>query len=267
MNLGVGRVSEELLREGETVLLWHSETDSVLLPLRSGPHSVPGRGVVDLAAVIGKPPGEVYRWAGANFRVLRPSLGDRLAALRRKAQIVTPKDAAQMLFLAGVLPGARIAEAGSGSGWLTVVLACSVGAAGRVRSYDRRPEFLDFARANVVAAGYGERVEFEERDVAASGFDQSDFDAILLDLPEPWEVVGKCRDALRLGGGLATYTPTYNQLERTVRALRESGFHHIVSEELLLRTLEVGEGGTRPAFEMLGHTGFLTGARWMGPSW
>ncbi|MCI4346079.1 MAG: tRNA (adenine-N1)-methyltransferase [Thermoplasmata archaeon] len=260
-------MSEEPLREGEAVLLWHSETDALLLPLRSGPHAVPGRGVVDLGGMIGKPPGEVYRWAGTSFRVLRPSLGDRLAALRRKAQIITPKDAVKMLFLAGVSPGAHVAEAGSGSGWLTVVLASCVGDAGRVNSYDRRPEFLDFARANVHDAGYGERVRFEERDVVASGFGETGLDAILLDLPEPWEVLAACRDALRVGGGLATYTPTYNQLERTVRSLREAGFRHIVSEELLLRTLEVGEGGTRPAFEMLGHTGFITGARWMGPPW
>ncbi|MCI4350013.1 MAG: tRNA (adenine-N1)-methyltransferase [Thermoplasmata archaeon] len=251
------------LREGEVVLLRQREGLSYLVPLAAKPTAIEGIGVVDLGPVIGRDPGTMLPWAGASFRVLRPSLADLLGHLRRRAQIVTPKDAMYLLYLAGVGPGARVAEAGSGSGALTIVLAHAVGPDGRVVSFDRRADFLANARHNVAAAGFADRVEFLERDVQASGLDGGPFDAAILDLPEPWSVVPSARANVRAGGRVATYTPTYNQLERTVRAFRSERFEEIRSVELLERALHVGEGGTRPDFDMLGHTGFLTGARRM----
>jgi tRNA (adenine57-N1/adenine58-N1)-methyltransferase len=249
------------LRSGELVLLRRSERDSILLRLSGGPQVVEGRGVVDLGAYIGQPVGAQFEWAGALYRILRPSLSDRIQHLRRKAQIVIPKDAQYLLYLAGIGPGARVAEAGAGSGALTLVLADAVGASGRVISYDRRPDFLGVARTNVADAGYSDRVEFRERDVAASGLDATDLDAVVLDLAEPWSVLESARTSLLYGGRVATYTPTYNQLERTVHALRTLGFEEVRSLELLERELHVGAGGTRPEFEMLGHTGFLASGR------
>jgi tRNA (adenine57-N1/adenine58-N1)-methyltransferase catalytic subunit len=258
---------EERLREGETVLVRHRPGDSFLLPLRAGPQTIEGAGVVDLGAAIGAEPGFTISWAGTPYRVVRPTLADLLAHVRRKAQIVTPKDAQHLLLLAGVGPGGRVLEAGAGSGALTIVLAATVGSAGRVFSYDRRRDFLDVARGNVTLAGLADRVEFRERDVAESGFDATGATSVLLDLPEPWLALAHARASLVPGGSIALYTPTYNQLERGVRELKAAGFEEIRSLELLERALHVGEGGTRPDFEMLGHTGFLTGARWMGGPW
>jgi tRNA (adenine57-N1/adenine58-N1)-methyltransferase len=255
------------LRTGETVLVRHRAGDAHLLRLLPGPQTVEGVGIVDLGPAIGAAPGTVVPWAGVPYRVLRPTVADLLAQVRRRAQIVTPKDAQALLFLGGVAPGGRVLEAGAGSGALTVVLAAAVGESGRVLSYDRRRDFLDVARANVEATGLGARVEFRERDVARDGFDTTGATSVLLDLPEPWSVVEAARTALLPGGTIALYTPTYNQLERSVRALREAHFEEVRSLELLERALHVGEGGTRPEFEMLGHTGFLTGARWMGGPW
>jgi tRNA (adenine57-N1/adenine58-N1)-methyltransferase len=249
------------LREGELVLLRRSERDSVLLRLRDGPQVVEGRGVVDLSAFVGQAAGAEVTWAGARYRLLRPSLSDRVQHLRRKAQIVTPKDAQYLLYLAGIGPGSRVAEAGAGSGALTLILAHAVGDTGRVFSYDRRPEFLEVARRNVTAAGFADRVEFRERDVATSGIDEPELSAVVLDLSEPWAVLESAHSALVLGGYVATYTPTYNQLERTVQRLRSLGFEEVRSLELLERELHVGSGGTRPEFDMLGHTGFLAGGR------
>jgi tRNA (adenine57-N1/adenine58-N1)-methyltransferase catalytic subunit len=249
------------LAEGEIVLVRRREGESYLLPLRPTPQSVEGVGVIDLSQQIGATPGGTIEWAGATYRVLRPSLADVLRQLRRRAQIITPKDAQQLLFLAQVGPGARVAEAGAGSGALTVVLAYAVGPQGHVASYDRRADFLEVARRNVESAGFADRVRFVERDVSVEGFDETGLDGIVLDVPEPWTVLEAARSALALGGAVATYTPTYNQLERTVRTLRTLGFEEVRSVELLERTLHVGEGGTRPEFDMLGHTAFLTGAR------
>jgi tRNA (adenine57-N1/adenine58-N1)-methyltransferase catalytic subunit len=253
--------SSRPLAEGELVVLRRREGDSFLVTLRSGPQALEGRGVVDLAPLVGQAPGAALEWAGARYRAFRPALSDLIASLRRKAQIVTPKDAHYLLYLAGVGPGASVAEAGAGSGAMTTVLAFAVGPSGRVVTYDRREEFLAVARGNVTGAGLADRVEFRVRDVVTDGLDAADLDAVVLDLPEPWGVIAAAKRALISGGRIATYTPTYNQLERTVRELRNQGFEEVRSVELLERALHVGEGGTRPDFDMLGHTGFLTGAR------
>ncbi len=247
--------------EGETAVLRRPGGGPVLVRLTRGPQPVGTDGVIDLGAEIGEPVGRGVEWSGAHYLLLRPSLGDLLGSIRRGAQIVTAKDAAQMVFLAGVGPGGQVVEAGSGSGALTIVLAYAVGPEGHVTSYDRRADFLEAARANVDRAGLSGRVTFRERDVVAEGLELTDCSSVLLDLPEPWEVHASARTALRPGGYVATYTPTYNQLERTVRALRAGGFEEVRATEVLERGLHVGEGGTRPEFEMLGHTGFLAAGR------
>jgi tRNA (adenine57-N1/adenine58-N1)-methyltransferase len=248
-------------QEGDTASLKRAGMPARLVPIARGPQRIGEEGVLDLTEQIGRPPGGSVSWSGAAYRLVRPSLSDRLGALRRGAQIVTPKDAAQLLLLAGVGPGDRVAEAGAGSGALTIVLAHAVGPTGRVLSFDRRADFLSAARANVERAGFGARVTFAERDVARDGFDASGLAAVLLDLPAPWDVLPAVRTTLTSGGVVATYSPTYNQLERTVRALRDGGFDEVRALELLERGLHVGDGGTRPEFEMLGHTGFLAAGR------
>jgi tRNA (adenine57-N1/adenine58-N1)-methyltransferase catalytic subunit len=252
---------EDRWTEGEMVSLLAAREPVRVLRLARGPQRIGVESVLDLTDQIGQPVGGAFPWLGTTYRVVRPSLADLLATLRRGAQIVTAKDAAQILFLAGVAPGGRVAEAGSGSGALTLVLASAVGSAGQVISYDRRPEFIENARANVTRAGWGDRVEFRVRDVAQDGWGESGFSSVVLDLAEPWEVLEATHSALAPGGYVATYTPTYNQLERTVRKLREVGFSEVRASELIERGLHVGEGGTRPEFDMLGHTGFLAAGR------
>ena len=247
--------------EGDTVALKRTGEAPILLRLARGPQKLGNEGILDLTELIGRSPGSGVEWLGSQYRALRPSLSDLLGSIRRGAQIVTAKDAAHLLFLAGVGPGATVAEAGAGSGALTIVLAYSVGPSGRVISYDRRDDFLEAARSNVRRAGLEARVTFRKRDVAQEGLDASELSSVVLDLPEPWTVLASARSSLAPGGYVATYTPTYNQLERTVRALREVGFDEVHAVELLERGLHVGEGGTRPAFEMLGHTGFLASGR------
>jgi tRNA (adenine57-N1/adenine58-N1)-methyltransferase len=252
---------------GELVLLWERPGRSTIVPLLAAPQTIEGLGVLDLSPVVGQAVGCRFDWAGRPCRVIRPSLADRLSHLRRRAQIITPKDAASLLFLAGVSPGGIVLEAGAGSGAMTVALAHAVGPTGRVVAFDRREEFLAVARENVRRAGYADRVEFRLRDVGAEGFGTEGAGSLVLDVPEPWSVFAHAARALGPGASLGVYTPTYNQLERSVRELRSAGFEEIRSLELLERALHVGEGGTRPEFDMLGHTGFLTGARWMGPPW
>jgi tRNA (adenine57-N1/adenine58-N1)-methyltransferase len=255
------RPADDRWQEGDLAVLLHAARPPTPVLLARGPARIGDGGVIDLTDQIGAPVGGRVVWLGEPYRLVRPSLPDRLALVRRGAQIVGAKDAAALIQLAGIGPGARVAEAGSGSGALTIALAHAVGPDGRIFSYDRRRDFLDAAAANVARAGFDRRVEFRERDVGERGFDVDRLDAIVLDLPEPWAVVGAGEEALSPGGYLATYTPTYNQLERTVRALRDRGFGDVRALERLERGLHVGDGGTRPEFEMLGHTGFLAAGR------
>lgn len=257
-------MAEDPWREGDAVALKAHGAAAILVTLAPGAIRIGNEGVIDLTEQIGRPPGGSLLWLGTKYHLVRPSLSDMFGAIRRGAQIVTPKDASQLLYLAGVVPGSRVAEAGSGSGALTIALAHAVGPDGHVTSFDRRSDFLEAARANVGRSGLGARVTFRERDVARDGIDLSDVTSVLLDLPEPWSVLGSAHAALRVGGYVATYTPTYNQLERTVQELRTVGYDEVRAVELLERGLHVGEGGTRPSFDMLGHTGFLAAGRKLG---
>ena len=254
-------MTEDRWSEGDAATLLRADRPPLSTRLVRGSQRLGDAGVIDLGASIGEPVGGEVRWLGETYRLVRPSLSDLLATLRRGAQIVTPKDAAQLLHLASVRPGGRVGEAGSGSGALTIVLAHAVGPSGHVLSCDRRRDFLDQARANVTRAHLEDRVEFRERDVVADGFGATGLESLVLDLPAPWEALAGARSALASGGYAATYTPTYNQLERTVRTLRDQGFAEVRALEIIERGLHVGDGGTRPEFEMLGHTGFLAVGR------
>jgi tRNA (adenine57-N1/adenine58-N1)-methyltransferase catalytic subunit len=254
----------EAWHDGDVAALARPGEPSRLVRVRSTPQAIGERGVLDLSREIGRVPGGEVEWLGRRYRLIRPSLADLLGALERGPQIVTPKDAFHLAYLAGVVPGARVGEAGSGSGALTIVLATLVGTQGHVTSCERRAEFLEAARRNVERAGLAERVTFRLRDVADEGFGDDGLAGVVLDLPEPWAVVARVRPALAPGGYLATYTPTYNQLERTVREMREQGFADVRALELLERPIHVGDGGTRPGFEMLGHTAFLAVGRQVG---
>jgi tRNA (adenine57-N1/adenine58-N1)-methyltransferase catalytic subunit len=252
---------EERWVQGETAVLCRPGAPRLLVRVAAGAQPVGEEGVIDLSSEVGEPVGRPITWSGATYSLVRPSLSDLLGSVRRSAQIVTAKDAAHLAYLAGVGPGSRVAEAGSGSGALTIALAFAVGPSGHVTSFDRRRDFLAAAQSNVDRAGLSDRVTLVERDVANAGLEITGLASVILDLPEPWDVLSSAREALTPGGYVATFTPTYNQLERTVRALRSSRWDEVRAVELLERGLHVGEGGTRPEFEMLGHTGFLASGR------
>jgi tRNA (adenine57-N1/adenine58-N1)-methyltransferase len=130
---------------------------------------------------------------------------------------------------------------------------------GRLVTYELREDHAEVARANVEAAGLSEGHDLRMGDVA--DMEETDVDAVVLDVPEPWTAVPASQRALRTGGRLVSYSPTVGQVERTHGALREAGFHGVRTFEWLERELVVGSGGTRPSFEMLGHTGYTTVAR------
>ena len=221
--------------------------------------NVPGVGVVradSVRAALGR------RWSigGRSFLVLNPSMRDTVGALRRQAQIIGPKDAASLVWNCHLKASDFIVEVGAGSGALTLVLAQAVGPDGHVVTYDRRPDFLDVARANVAAAGLARRVAFKLGD-ARTGITEMGADAFVVDIPDPWEAVGPAAKALRPCGHFASYSPNVEQVNRTVAALRAGTFVEIRTLEIIEREIEASESGTHPSFAPLGHTGYLTFAR------
>lgn len=251
------------IEKGDTVILLDEEDRKRRVTVEDKTLKVKGIGIANLGKLVGVPFGEKVRLAGKEFVALRPSLIDIIETLERRAQIIVPKDSAFIVLYCGAHPGCRIVEGGSGSGALTVVLAGAVAPNGKVVSYDNRMEHQEVARRNVKRAGLSKVVEWKMGDVTAS-IEETGVDAVVLDIPNPDAAVDNATKALRPGGHFGAYVPTANQVERTVKALRKAGFKDVRALELILRDMEVSEGGVRPSFDMLGHTGYICLARWTG---
>ncbi len=251
------------LAYGEDVLLVEpGKNRTYLLRLEPGHAFHSHRGVVSHDAMVGKWEGEVVTTnTGFSFLMFRPRIGERMFKVKRRTQIVYPKDAGWLVLALDLRPGARVIEMGTGSGAFTLLLAQLVGPTGKVYTYDRRPDFLENALANVERAGLRDRVEAGVL-IAGEPFPVSDVDAVFLDLPAPWEAVPAAYAALAPGRPLALIVPTAEQLKQTVKILCETGFVGLEAVEILERHILVREReGVRPLERMVGFTGYLVSAR------
>jgi tRNA (adenine57-N1/adenine58-N1)-methyltransferase len=198
---------------------------------------------------------------GHKFLVLKPSTSDLILNIKRKTTIMYPKDIGYLILETGLREGSIVAEVGSGSGGLTVVLASIVGDRGRVYSFERREEFHKLAKENIEKYGLSEKVTFFLRDVAKEGFGVTELDIIFVDVPEPWEIVRWAKESLKGGGFWASLSPNLEQVQKTVFELSNHNFALIKTVEILEREILVREVGTRPKEIMISHTGYLTVAR------
>jgi tRNA (adenine57-N1/adenine58-N1)-methyltransferase len=176
--------------------------------------------------------------------------------LKRGAQIILSKDIAQIVMGCGIGPGKRVLEVGTGSASLTIALAHFVGPEGKVVTYEMNPKHAKNAWSNIQISGMEEIVEMREAD-AATCDDRSIYDAVIMDMPEPWGILEPMTLALKAGGYICAYIPTMNQAESVINAMRDRGYADTHALENIQREIVVGSGGTRPSFEMLGHTGYL----------
>ena len=219
------------------------------------------KGFIQLGELIGKEYGTcVTSSMGVEFVALKPILRDYVFKMLRKTQITYPKDIALIVMFSGAGPGSRIVEAGTGTGALTTALAFYVKPEGCVYSYEVRQEFMETASKNLERAGVSEYVEFKNKDVT-EGIDEEDVDAVILDLATPWLVIPHAYLALKGSGTLVSFSPTIDQVVKTVEALKESGFVAIETIECLMRRMQIMKGKTRPETLMTGHTGYITFAR------
>jgi len=248
------------------------------------------RGALSHDDLIGRPEGSVVTASsGTAYVALRPLLADYTLAMKRGATIVYPKDAAQILAYADVFPGARVLEAGAGSGALSCWLLRATGPDGEVVSFEARQDFAEIARENVrkyfgevppwwrlvpgelsarvaldPSLGTGAAYSRLQRDSEEAGEAENagTFDRVILDMLAPWDNVAAAARALIPGGLICCYVATTTQLARVVEELRgHGGFFEPAAWETLYRGWHVDGLAVRPDHRMIGHTGFLVTAR------
>lgn len=243
------------------MLLFLDRRRSFLVRARKGQTLHTHKGFIRHDDLIGKPFGDrVKSSLGVDFILLRPTIYDHVRKMAHATQIIYQKDMALIVSYAGIGAGSRVVEAGTGSGALTSALAHHVRPSGQVYSYEIRPEFLEKAKKNIERAGVLDYVELKNRDITL-GIEEADVDAVVLDLATPWLIVPHAYDALRGSSALVSFSPTIEQVVKTVEALEASGFVAIETVECILRRIRVKTGGTRPETLMIGHTGYITHAR------
>lgn len=225
------------------------------------------RGAIAHDDVIGAPEGSVVTSTnGDPFLVLRPLLIDYVLSMPRGAQVIYPKDAAQIVHEGDIFPGATVLEAGAGSGALTCSLLRAVGPTGRVISYEVRDDHAVHAARNVDTF-FGQRPDNWDLVIAdLADYDGPQADRVVLDMLSPWDVLGTVAKALVPGGVLMVYVATVTQLSRIVEALREQQcWTEPRSWETLQRGWDVVGLAVRPQHNMRGHTAFLVSARRLAP--
>lgn len=219
--------------------------------------------------IIGKPDGTVVQFSNGKVMVaVFPTLAEYTLKMPRGAQVIYPKDLAVIPMWADIYPGARVFEAGVGSGALTMALLRAAGDRGCVVSYEVREDFAATASKNIERfMGKVPNHFLQIRDAydgieVGEGISSWMFDRVVLDLPEPWRVVPHAARALRSGGLYLSYVPTVPQVMQTVQALEQSRVFTMVQNfETLLRTWNIKGRSVRPDHRMVAHSGFITVAR------
>jgi len=259
------------LAPGEWVRLTDAKGRRHNICLEAGKQFFTNKGAIAHDDLIGRDEGfSVPSTAGGEYLVFRPLLSEFVVSMPRGAAVVYPKDAAQIVAMADIFPGARVVEAGVGSGALTCSLLRAVGPGGVVSSYERREEFGDVARRNVTQFFGGDHPAWRLTiaDLATALPDEAahSVDRVILDMLAPWECVDAVAGALAPGGIVCAYVATTTQLGRIVETLRAHGeFTEPQPWETLVREWHVEGLAIRPGHKMNGHTGFLVTARRMSP--
>ena len=257
---------EKTIQEGSNVLLYLDKRRSYLVKAEKDKDLHTHKGFIHLSDLIGKEYGtRVKSSLNVEFVAFKPGIRDYVFKMARKTQIIYPKDIALIIMFSNIQPGSRVVEAGTGTGALTTALASYVKPIGRVYSYEIRPEFIQTAAKNLEKAGVAEYVELKNQDVTQE-IQEKEVNAVVLDLATPWLVVPHAYSALKGSGALVSFSPTIDQVVKTVEALEETGFVDIETVECLLRGMQTIKGKTRPETLMTGHTGYITYARKAMPS-
>ena len=232
--------------QNETGLL-DTATNTIKLKgkdLQLEPNAVPG-------------PGDRVRIRGEDYTVLEPDPVFFPDYAARTAQIIQPWDAAIIIHYCSIFPGKKILESGIGSGALSMAILRALGKDGKLTTVEINGAYIGKAEQNVRIGASTENWEIVEASIETYKT-TGKFDAAILDIPEPWAAIPNVSTLLKKGGRICTYSPTYNQLEKNVVALKQNGFLVDSNVEILKRELLVRENATRPDNNIIGHTAFMT---------
>ena len=248
------------VKKDVTVVLVDTKFNKYFINTGAKTDKYKGVGVVNPADFVGMEYGKKTKIKDKEFWIFKPSLMDKLQGLKRKAQVILPRDSAHIIINCSIESGHVVLEAGIGSGSLTIALSNAVAPNGKVISYELREDFIEHALKNLRTMDMDKFVLIKNKDVTR-GVDEKDLDAVILDMPNPWDAVSHAWKSLKVGGYLCTYSPLISQVEKTVQEIKKHGFIEVKTFENIQREMIVSKHGTRPSFDMLGHTGYLTFAR------
>lgn len=256
------------LRAGERVQLTDERNKLHTITLLTGEEFHTQHGVLLHDDIIGGPEGVVIaNTHGFEYQVLRPLLSDYVLSMPRGATVIYPKDTGQIIHMADIFPGARVVEAGVGSGGLSMALLRAVGDQGKVFAYERRADFAEIAEANVTTFFGAKHPAFsislgDLQETALQEHEPGSIDRVVLDMLAPWETLDTVATLLAPGGVWLNYVATATQLSRLHEAIRDDGrFTAAEASETMVRGWHLDGLAVRPQHRMVGHTGFLIMAR------
>jgi len=258
----------DIIKNGDFVFIVLDKTRRWLVQARSGGEFHTHKGIIHFDDIIGKSFGTCafsrpHETQGYKFYILKPLPSDFILHMTRKTQIIYPKDAGLILLYTGIGPGSKVIEAGTGSGALTCILGYYVRPNGHIYSYDIREKSLSQARRNVENAKLDDFITIERKNILIDELNHTDIDAVVLDMPTPWEAIRKVKNYMKLSGSIVSFSPTIEQVKKTTFALRDNLFSEIKTIEILEREMQIKENATRPDGRMVGHSGYLTFGRKM----
>lgn len=249
---------------GDWVLLLAMDRSAkrFLIRLTPGQQMHTHRGFIRHDEIIGRSFGSPLKTQlGHRYLLLLPSTFDLVMHVKRISQIIYPKEIGYILLRLNIIPGARVVEAGTGSGALTLALARFVRPDGRVFTYEERDDMIELARKNLDRVSALDVVELKQRDIRA-GFDERGVDALFLDVREPWLFLGQAHAALKSGGFFGSLVPTTNQLGDLLQEMETAGgWADVEVTEILMRNYKPVAERLRPEDRMIAHTGYLLFAR------
>ncbi len=253
----------DVVCEGCPVLLEIDERRRFIFRARRGGVQGSDKGVLRHDDVIGLKYGSrVHLSTGIEAYIHKPRLLDLVErGFARRSQVIYPKDYGMIMLLAGIGPGSRVVEVGVGSGFLTAFLAHVVGPQGHVYAYEVRADMIETAKRNLELAGLEGRVTIRNAD-ARKGIIEREVDAVVADMPDPWNLLDPAYEALKGSGSLVVFMPSVNQVVRFVAAVEaHPGFTNPYVIEILLREYEARPDALRPRTTMIAHTGFIAATR------
>ncbi len=267
-NYTLSGVRRGIMAEGDWVRISDAKGRKHNLQLESGKEFSTKKGQIRHDDLIGQPEGIIVESSlGGEYQAFRPLLHEYVVSMPRGAAIIYPKDAAQIITMADIFPGARVVEAGAGSGSLTSYLLRAIGSHGLLASYELREEFAETARSNVEQRIGGKHPAWkliigDVREV----IEETEIDRLILDLVDPWTCIELAEKHLIPGGIICAYVATTTQLSLFVESVRANGgFTEPTAWETMLREWHLEGLAVRPDHKMIGHTAFLVTARRMAP--